>query len=268
MKFSLSVNQPREYLKKADEIRVLYKDRKCIPDYAEEYPDKTILLVILPGQEYSFDEIKEYNILTKKQLLCCIPDLNPETIRFFHEEKIPFYWGYAVTTPRDLNAIARLGPSYVKVDAPLFFDAELLQRVGIPVRAVPNVAHYAYLPYTDGVNGIWIRPEDVELYEGIVGAMDFEDCDLKKEQALFRIYAEQHKWPGELDMLISNLGASPTNRMIPPDCAIARLTCRQRCESGSACRLCWRYFSLANPDKLRYLLEKDKSAEPAPETED
>lgn len=261
MKFSLSVNQPDDYLKRADEIRVLYKDRKCIPDYAEKYPDKEFLLVIQPGQEYSFDEIKEYSILTKNKMLCCIPDLEPATVEFFHSNEIPFYWGFSVSTYRDLNALARLNPSYVKIDAPLFFDTDFIKSVGIPVRHVPNIAHYGYLPYGDGVNGIWVRPEDVELYEGIIGAMDFEDCDLKKEQALFRIYAEQHKWPGELDMLITNLGASPTNRMIPPECAFARLNCRQRCESGSACRLCWRYFSLANPDKLRYLLEKEEKPE-------
>ena len=36
----------------------------------------------------------------------------------------------------------------------------------------------------NGVVGIWIRPEDVELYDEYIDVIEFSDCDLKKEQAL------------------------------------------------------------------------------------
>jgi hypothetical protein len=120
-----------------------------------------------------------------------------------------------------------------------------------------NVAHDGYLPYEDGVNGSWIRPEDVDMYTAI-NVIEFADCDKKKEQALFRIYAEQHAWPGDINLLISNIGKNCVNRMLPSTFTRARLVCGQRCVTG-ACQLCYRYFSLANPDLLKPYVPSDEN---------
>ena len=45
MKFCLSSRQSKQYLEKADEIKVDFRDRNSIPDLAIDYPDKTIILV-------------------------------------------------------------------------------------------------------------------------------------------------------------------------------------------------------------------------------
>jgi hypothetical protein len=81
----------------------------------------------------------------------------------------------------------------------------------------PNVAYYAYIPRDDGVCGGWVRPEDVDYYADYVDVFEFEDCDEKKEKALFKIYAEQGKWPGLLNDLITNLNYTAINRMILKD---------------------------------------------------
>ena len=57
MKFMLSCRQSPTYLEKADQIRVDYRDRKAIPDLAEKYPDRDIVLV----QHYG--EVLEHNDL-------------------------------------------------------------------------------------------------------------------------------------------------------------------------------------------------------------
>ena len=49
MKFSMSSRQTAEYLQKADEIKVQWRDRNIIPDLFEKYPDAT--------QKYRFEEI-------------------------------------------------------------------------------------------------------------------------------------------------------------------------------------------------------------------
>ena len=256
MKFCLLNHQSIEYLKQADEIKVYYKDRKGIPDIHEEYPEATIVLQITPDvYDYDLNEIKEYKILTHNQFIVCLPRINISEITWLQEQEIAYYWGFQINTPYELNAIKTLKPRYVRVGAPLFFEQEVIAAAGIPVRATPNVAHYGYFPYKDGVNGTWIRPEDLDLY-GTIETVEFEDCDLKKEQALFRIYKLQKQYPGDLSHIVTNLGLTPTNRMIPSDCAKVRLNCRQRCESGSSCRLCWRYFNLADPDLLAKIAEE------------
>lgn len=255
MKYCLTSRQPKTYLKKADEIIVPYKDRRIIPDLAKEYPEVDIVLEITPNTTWDFDEIKEYHILSREKLILCIPEIHPDVIGMIKEANIRFFWGYEINTPYELAAMVNLGVCYVRLGAPLFFQTDIIKKYGIPGRVTANVAHGGYLPHSDGVNGAWIRPEDVDMYEGTIGMIEFSDCDISKEQALFRIYAEQKNWPGSLDMLISNLGADATNRMIPPEFTEARLNCGQRCAALGACRLCYRHFALANPELIKNYVE-------------
>ena len=44
MKYSLSSRQSPEYLKKANEIKVQWRDRRIIPDLLENYPTATVNL--------------------------------------------------------------------------------------------------------------------------------------------------------------------------------------------------------------------------------
>ena len=44
MKFCLSNRQNKEYLMKADQIKVQFRDRKSIPDLIMDYPGKEIIL--------------------------------------------------------------------------------------------------------------------------------------------------------------------------------------------------------------------------------
>ena len=84
----------------------------------------------------------------------------------------------------------------------------------------------------------------------------------KREQVLFRIYAERKEWSGNLDYIISNLGMEGVmNRMIPPEFQEARNNCKQRCQTGGACRLCYSYLRLANPEFLKQGLEDNESSD-------
>jgi hypothetical protein len=63
---------------------------------------------------------------------------------------------------------------------------------------------------------------------------------------------ENQAWPGNLKTIITNLNYDGVNRMIPPNFALTRMNCGQRCMShASRCRVCYRYLDLGNPDLLR-----------------
>jgi hypothetical protein len=79
---------------------------------------------------------------------------------------------------------------------------------------------------------------------------------LSAERALFRIYSEQKKWPGELKMIITNLGHDGYNRMLDSELTTARMHCRQKCAAKGSCQLCWRALRLADPDKIRSYAEE------------
>ena len=143
----------------------------------------------------------------------------------------------------------------MRLAEPLFFEMDIVKQFGVPVRMVPNVAYIDGLPREDGVCGTWVRPEDLDLYEDYVEVVEFEDANLKKEQALYRIYAEQKNWPGDLQMIITNLNHDGLNRIIVPDFAEKRLNCGQRCQKTGNCKLCYRALTLAMPDKIRDYME-------------
>ena len=254
MKVCLSSRQQHEYLQKADEIRVPARDHKAIPELAEKYPEADIILELEPGADagITYETLREYDILCRKKFIVCLNDISPETLAFYHENDIRYFWGYSITTPYELESLSKFTKvCYVRVGAPLFFEMDLVAKYGISVRHAPNVAHFGYIPQADGVNGTWIRPEDLEQYEPTITAIEFLGVELSAERALFRIYGEQKKWPGELGLIVQDINYLGTNRMIPPDLVEKRLNCGQKCMENGNCRLCWRILDLANPDLLR-----------------
>ena len=257
MKFSLHLRtSSTNYLKKADEIIVEYRDRKAIPDYVKKYPNAWVVLEVTPDTQWEFNEIKNYSILAKEKLILCLPDIKDSRISELIAAKIPFFWGYTVTTFWELKALIAAGASQVRIGAPLFFETDKLKKFNITKRVCANIAHEGYLPCVDGITGSWLRPEDVEAYEDVFDIIEFADVKENKEEALYRIYAEQKNWPGRIDMIISNITTEAYNRMIPPEFVNARKNCGQRCAAGSGCRICHRLLHLANPELIKYYKEK------------
>lgn len=253
LKYSLSSRQTSDYLNKADEIRVEYRDHRIIPDLAEKYPNATINLTTTSTDDIDWKEVRTYNILCKMKFYIGIT-----TLDHYHQAKelgVKYYYRYPITTFQELRDMKAAGMSYVILGAPLFFMMDKVKRIGIPVRAIANVAHTeAYFTSADGPTGTWIRPEDVETYETYVEVIEFMD-NITAEQALYRIYAENHKWSNPLSYVVKDLDHEAVNRMIPPTLAQTRLNCGQRCMENGICRLCQRTLDLANPDLIRKVLD-------------
>lgn len=253
MKYSLSSRQTAEYLRKADEIRVEYRDHKIIPDLAEKYPQATVNLTTSSQDDIDWKEIKVYNTLCRGNFSIGITTM--DHYNQARETGVKYYYRYPITTFQELQDAKAAGMCCVLLGAPLFFMMDKVKRFDMPVRAVANVAHTeAHFTEADGTIGTWIRPEDVELYEPYVEVIEFMD-NITAEQALYRIYAENHKWSNPLSYIVKDLGHEATNRMIPPDLAKARLNCGQRCMENGRCHLCRNTLNLANPELIQKILD-------------
>ena len=137
MKFSLHLRTASpQYLRKADEIMVEYRDRRAIPDYVKKYPNAWVALEVTPDTQWDFSEIKDYFILARKKLILCLPDIRDERIPQLIEAGIPFFWGYTVTTFWELQALIAAGVSQVRIGAPLFFEGEKLKKFNITKRVI------------------------------------------------------------------------------------------------------------------------------------
>lgn len=253
MKYCLSSRQTPAYLKKADEIKIEYRDRNIVPDLAKKYPDKKLILsynFLTTDDEINWDEIRRFYVLARQKLVLCLDEI--EDCQIAKELNIPFYYGFPVSSWAEIRALQELGVAYLCITAPLFFEMDLLKTIDIPIRAVPNVAYRDYFPHADGIAGTWIRPEDVKLYQNYIKVFEFEDCDIQKEQALYRIYKEEKRWPGPLKLLITGLNHEVDNALILREDMKPRLNCQQKCmRPNGTCRICYRVFDLANEDLIK-----------------
>lgn len=256
MKYSISSRQEKAYIEKVDEIRVEYRDRNIIYDFIEQYPDKTIMLKV-PREDVDWEEIEVF--AKKGDILCSLENIYDCTK--CREIGAKYMYTYPVQTYFELQGLKDLGVHQAYIGMPLFFDLPKVKEIGVSLRAVPNVAFEPYIPRLNGFCGQWIRPDDVGLYEEFIDIFEFHTEHLSQERALYRIYAEQHKWPGELHEIITNLGETGIrNGAIYPEIAQVRLTCKQKCQSGHPCTLCERSLHFGEIlQRYRDIKEKRKS---------
>lgn len=250
MKYCLRSRLAPRYLAKANEIRVDYKDRATIPDLHHAYPEAIIILFppIEEQIEYDWREIMQYNLLCDSNFILNLNNLN--LVKIVKDYGIKFMINTEVTSYWELEGLEKLGAEYAYVGIPLFFDLQDTLNYKIKLRAIPTVAYNHNLPHDNGICGQWIRPEDVEKYEDYIEVLEFEPCDVAREQALYKTYAEDKTWSTRLDILVRDLGSPAINRMIMPEVAENRLRCRQRCKSKGSCHICETALKLADPDFL------------------
>lgn len=245
MKYCLSSRQKQEYLKKADSIKVAFRDRNIIPDLIEKYPNAEIVVLIHreKDEKFNWSEMKMWGILARGRLVCCLQNLMD--VEECKNANLPFYWGYPVNNYYDLRALKDLGVAYVRLDAPLFFEMDEVKKFDIPVRAVPNVAHLGDIPNKNGIFGTWIRPEDIEFYENYVAICEFENCDLNKEATLFQAY-QNEEWNAGLNILLYNFNMLANNNLIWYNSLQKRLNCGQKCQKNGKCTICNKVIELAS----------------------
>ena len=252
MKYSLSSRQQSDYLLKCDEIKVLWHDRNIILDLVSKYPGKTINLCkyyIHNNDDVDWREIDTYQKLARGNFVFGLSYIDEMNEAKAHD--IKFYYLEPARSFREVQGLKAMGVSYIIIDAPLFFQMNKMKSIGVPLRTTANLSVRELLPYEDGVPGPWIRPEDAEMYNDYIDILEFGRVDLDQERALFRIYAEQKKWPGDLGLIIQDLNHLGVNRMIPSSLTEQRMNCGQRCQENGHCHACWRVLDLANPDLIR-----------------
>lgn len=246
MQFCLKHYCSDKYLKQVEEIYIYsLKVEDKLLDLVEQYPNATFII----DDDENFERIKRYKILTKDRLIVKISDFT--LLQELKDNNIPFFYAMPITTYAQYQALKAIGVESFVIDSPLFNNIHFFDNDKI--RIALNVSYYAEIPRKNGIIGSWVRPEDIDAFgDNVIGY--FENCDAKKEEALYRIYSTK-EWFGDLNSIITNLDWNVENVLIPPELIDIRLNCGQRCLSGGSCHLCERYFKIANRDFLDKLKE-------------
>ena len=259
MKYCVSSRQPISVLRNADEIKVGYRDRQKMLDFVEDLPDKTYILEIPKGTENIDWEFLKM-LAEKVDFILCVFDLSYGKDATKHG--IKFYWGYPILSFYELRGLVPFGPCYLLLGAPLYFDLTKVHRAsgGIPVRLCANAAYDTYIPRENGVCGTWIRPEDVEVYEIWVSALEFITETLKQEATLLHVYKDNGNWPGNLNLLLTNFGVNVDNRIIPEEIGSTRANCGQRCMVNGSCHFCDVAMRFADTVRKEYYRRRKEEA--------
>lgn len=243
MKYSLSYRVSPKYLAKADEIRIPYKAIERVGEFAEKYPKATLLLeanFTIPTEQ----ELQTAATLARGRLKARITNL--ENADYYKSFNIPYIWFFSPKDLYELDALYKTGVSEIQVNSVCFF--QMSKEYHLPLRFNPTeAASQSIVPNVNAIVSPYMRPEDQEMYEGRINILELSAETPEKEEALFRIYAEEGEWPGRIDFIIP-LETDAVNRMIPPEFAQVRYGCALGCLRGTCCRLCERYLKMANPD--------------------
>lgn len=265
MRYCLSGRQPIHILEQADEIKMKYADIGRAIDYLHDYPNKTIILDIELTDTIDWKLLSD---LSENNLILCIRDL--ELAESCKKYNLKFYWKHDIISYYELAGVIALEPEYIILGPPLCFSLEKIKAItDIKIRMCPNNAQDFYIPRDNGICGRWIRPEDVEVYDEYVDVFDFISNDMEHERALFKVYAEDKHWPGNLNLLISALNHDVPNASLPEELGEIRANCEQRCMKNNKCRFCIGAMKFSNAirksyyDQLKQRIAEDKALENA-----
>lgn len=258
MKCCLSHTVSASYLQRADEIKIDYHFVDQLPEFFEKYPNKDIVLTIDPDEEFDWSEMSEYVRKSNNRLILCLNNVTDCLIA--EELNIRYFYGLPICTYAEFNAITNgfYNPEYIILGAPLFFDLPYVSKRFNNFRVYPNIANMTPFFDKDNVTGTWIRPENIQEYERYgIKCIEFMKVEKTEEEALYRIYMENHKFNGPLSMIIKDLEYKDgvENNLIPEDLSIKRYACRQKCQNGSPCRFCYHMLDTANYELIEGYLK-------------
>ena len=244
MKFCLSSRQTPEYLKQADEIRVLFRDYKQIYDLINNFPNATISLVCENFNDDKFKKaLEEFVVLAPNRLILQLSSFRDiEQAKAFH---LPYYMLQPIVSLNQLRAVKDLGVCYAMIDGPICHQLHEAKIIGVPLRIIPNVAHLDSIPRDNGIAGNWFLPENIDDYSLYIDMIEFGLQPERREQALFRIYHNEKSYLGELGKLIQGLNVLGESRYINHEFLMRRMNCNSACDTSKNCTLCYDLINIA-----------------------
>lgn len=251
MKFCIPFYLRGKYLQSTEEIKINYNNSKIdsLSEFLAEHNKQRIILDVV-GMEM---ELKDYAAVAE------IAGAANVAIRLEREDangaaacrqyNLPFFFYdhcYDFDTAMDY---ARFGVSDIYITDELCFHLDEVKKYirdvyHCNIRVYPNIGQSSS-PLCEKEKLFFIRPEELQLYEGYIDVIEFYDSNTKdKVDKLYKTYALKHKYEGRLIDLVPN-GPDVYNECIPIEFGIARQKCGRRCKKWGKCNLCGKYVHLA-----------------------
>lgn len=271
MKYCLRYTNICTKLNKCQEITIKYIEDKGLVDFLEKYNSKRVNLLVNPTY---FPESEVCKLIAIKNtypqynFAVALSLYNFELMTTLRINKIPFYVAKPCMDWGMFNILLESGVCDIDLSGPLAFELGNVKRVlnsldrKVQIRVTPNKVSDLYLKKMNSLIGFFIRPEDVEIYEGYVDVLDFEG--LEHQDTFYSIYAEQKMFIGQLNQCIYDFKEQIDNKGLITLFGERRRDCGRQCLQGGRCRRCYSLANLAKPmgerarEKILETLKKEQ----------
>ena len=115
--------------------------------------------------------LKEFVTLLSGRLILSL--FSVSDIKYARELNLPYYIIHPVQTIEQLRALKTLEVCYALVDNQIMHSLHAAKIIGVPMRAIPNIAHLDGIPRPTGIYGNWIRPENIDDYSLYIDTIEF-----------------------------------------------------------------------------------------------
>lgn len=267
MNFAIPFSKKFKYFNDQNiQININYKPKiKELDTFINEYRTHRINLYI---EDLNYD--RDFEIIQALQekypqtkLVLNLPSYNQELEQKLKECGLPHYYNELITSWDRFNGFLSLDITDIFIAQEFAFSAKTLSNLikkhnkNINLRVYCNVCQSSW-DNTPSIKTFFIRPEDLQLYEGIIDTFEFF-ADIKspeKFNVLYEIYTKDKKWFGKLNEIIVGFKGEEDSRYFLPLFGEKRLNCKKTCVTQDfiSCNLCNRIIELSHTFKDKGLI--------------
>lgn len=255
MNFAIPFMRNFKYLNEPVQLNINYKPEvKELDDFISMYQEHRINLVM-----HDFTNQDKTIILALREKY---PDCNivaaplfyhPDLEQMLSSNGIPHYYNEIVTNWDRFNGFLSLEVTDIFIGEELAFSAKLLSNSAKKnhksLRTFCNVCQSSW-DATPSIKTFFVRPEDVDLYDGIIDTFEFYTGydDIDRLNTLYEIYAKDKHWYGKFSEIIVGYQGEEDSKFIIPRFGQKRLECDKVCSKGleASCHICDRIVELSN----------------------
>ena len=269
MKFCFNYTKRSEILYLLDEVNVKFdpEDTEILFNYMLEHKHQRVNARIT-----DINHVFDYNLLDKFEIFknehkdidfaIILPKYDLNLAQICKQREFKFFFDTVVRDWETFNLFLSCGVSDVYLVEQMMFDikdaAAAAHQKGVQIRTFPNIAQRRYED-TPAIKCFFIRPEDVELYEGLVDVMDLYTMEEINQDVVYEVYSNDRIWWGPLKEIIIGLDNNIDGKYIIPRFGERRRDCGRQCFKGKNCEICETVEKLSyNLAQVGILIQYDK----------
>lgn len=263
MKYCIPYYRASNYNDTIDEVTVLATEKieiGGIQGFMDTRPPEQRVVFIFRNlfnllDELDFDLLA--TVLKDKNYTICWQEASATDLYHIIAERckakgLHFCFSDAVYTFDTLYGLCDIGVSDVYISGDLGFNVDALKRCkyyakftrdeDLIIRAYPDICQSKWTSFTQEL-AFWIRPEDVDNYEGAIDVMQTWVGQYGKDYAdvWYDVYSKDKFWLGDLNKLIRGLYINDKpldGRCFTKEWGEMRSGCGRKCLQNSQCTFC------------------------------